>query len=178
MVAVQVAHTGQLSAAELAQAHRLLAVVFDDLTDADWEHCLGGLHALAHDDAGGLVAHAALVQRRLLHAGRAWRTGYVEGVAVRPDRRRQGYGGAVMAALEALARGAYEVAALGTSDDGNAFYAARGWLAWQGPTAVLTPGGVVRTPDDDDAVRVLPLSDSPLDLRGEIVCDWRDGDAW
>jgi aminoglycoside 2'-N-acetyltransferase I len=175
---VLVAHTGQLSAAVLAQAHGLLAQVFDDLTDADWEHCLGGLHALAHDDEGELVAHAALVQRRLLHGGRAWRTGYVEGVAVRRDRQRQGHGGAVMATLEALSRGAYELAALGTSDAGHAFYAARGWLAWQGPTAVLTPGGVVRTPDDDDAVRVLPLSPQPLDLRGEIVCDWRDGDAW
>src|SRR5919112_2019257 len=96
---VEVAHTGQLSAQVLARAHGLLGEVFDDLTDADWEHCLGGLHALAFD-GDELVAHAALVQRRLLHRGRAWRTGYVEGVAVRPYLQRRGHGGAVMGVLE------------------------------------------------------------------------------
>ena len=177
MSRLEVAHTGQLPARVLEQAHALLGQVFDDLTDADWEHCLGGVHALAYDE-DELVAHAALVQRRLLHRGRAWRTGYVEGVAVRRDRQRQGHGGAVMSALEDLARRAYELAALGTTDEGAAFYAARGWRPWQGPTAALTPDGVVRTPDDDDAVLVLPLSARPLDRHGPLVCDWRDGDAW
>ena len=174
---VELAHTGQLSPQAQRAAHGLLQEVFDDLTAADWEHCLGGMHALAYED-DQLVAHAALVQRRLLHGGRAWRTGYVEGVAVRPDVQRRGHGGAVVQALEDLARGAYELAALGATDAGAAFYASRGWLAWQGPTAALTPHGVVRTPDDDDAVHVLPLSRAPLDLRGELVCDWRDGDVW
>ena len=173
---LQVAHTGQLSAPELGAAHALLEEVFDDLTDADWEHCLGGLHALAFD-GDELVAHAALVQRRLLHQGRAWRTGYVEGVAVRRDRQRSGHGGAVMAALEELARRAYELAALGASDAGAAFYAARGWQLWRGPTSALSPEGVVRTPEDDDDVFVLPLT-GPLDLHGALVCDWRDGDVW
>jgi aminoglycoside 2'-N-acetyltransferase I len=35
----------------------------------------------------------------------------------------------------------------------------------------------VRTPDDDGAVWVLGLS-APLDLDGELTCDWRDGDVW
>ena len=41
------------------------------------EHAPGGLHALVHD-GGDLVAHGAVVQRRLLHDGRALRVGYVE----------------------------------------------------------------------------------------------------
>jgi aminoglycoside 2'-N-acetyltransferase I len=174
---VEVAHTGQLPAEVLTWAHGLLVDVFDDLDDADWEHCLGGLHALAFD-GDELVAHAALVQRRLLLDGRAWRTGYVEGVAVRSDVRRQGHGSAVMTALEDVARRAYELAALGASDAGAAFYAARGWQLWQGPTSALTPDGVVRTPEDDDDVFVLPLTSQPLDLSGAIVCDWREGDVW
>ena len=183
MPRVEVLHTGQLDAHVLLQAHALLVDAFtadDGLTDADWEHCLGGLHALRWD-GDELVAHAALVQRRLLHRGRAWRAGYVEGVAVRPSRQRQGHGAAVMTALEDVARGAYDLAALGATDAGAAFYAARGWRRWQGPTSALTPDGVVRTPDDDDAVFVLPLSaacTSALDLRGELVGDWRDGAVW
>ena len=96
---------------------------------------------------------------------------------MRADARRRGHGATVMATLERLARDAYELAALSTSEAGAPLYSARGWLAWAGPTSVLAPTGLVRTPEDDDAVRVLPLS-APLDLHGELTCDWRSGDAW
>ena len=56
------------------------------------------MHAIVEED-GVIVAHGAVVQRRLLHGGRALRTGYVEGVAVRPDRQRRGLGAALMTAL-------------------------------------------------------------------------------
>jgi aminoglycoside 2'-N-acetyltransferase I len=170
------AHTGALERAVLGQARELLRVAFPDLEDDDWEHSLGGMHALRYE-AGELVGHASLVQRRLLHGGRALRAGYVEAVAVRADVRRRGHGAALMAALEDLARGAYEVAALGATDDGAALYAARGWQRWAGPTSALTPTGIVRTPDDDDGVWVLPLS-AHVDLQGELTCDWRAGDVW
>ena len=175
-VRVDLGHTGSLAPQVLAQARALLDEVFaGELTADDWEHCLGGLHVLAWQGAA-LVGHAALVQRRLLHAGRTLRTGYVEGVAVRVDVRRGGVGGALMAPLEQVARRAYDVAALATSEDGAGFYAARGWLPWQGPTSALTPAGVVRTPDDDDCVLVLPGPD--LDRTAELTCDWREGDLW
>ena len=54
-------------------------------TDDDWDHARGGLHAVAFDGSE-LVGHASVVQRRLLHDGKALRAGYVEGVAVRADR--------------------------------------------------------------------------------------------
>lgn len=176
MAELLVAHTGHLDPRVLAASEALLGVVFDDLEPSDREHCLGGLHAVLLD-GGEVVAHGALVQRRLLHAGRALRAGYVEGVAVRPDRQRQGLGSALMAALEQVARRAYEVAALGATDEGAAMYAGRGWRQWRGPLSVLTPDGVVGTPDADGAVWVLPLS-AELDLDGELACDWRDGDVW
>jgi aminoglycoside 2'-N-acetyltransferase I len=59
----------------------------------------------------------------------------------------------------------------------TAFYAGRGWQAWQGPTSALTPSGLVRTEEEDGWIYVLPMS-AQLDRRGELVCDWRDGDAW
>lgn len=177
MTELVVAHTGQLEPAVLATARRLLEDVFEgELTDQDWEHCLGGLHALLWNGPD-LIGHASLVQRRLLHQGRAMRAGYVEGVGVRADVRRRGHGAVMMGALEGVARGAYEVAALGSTDEGVAFYTGRGWRRWLGPTSALTPTGVVRTPDEDDWIYVLPLS-APLDMHAELTCDWRDGDAW
>jgi aminoglycoside 2'-N-acetyltransferase I len=41
------------------------------------------------------VPHGAVMQRRLMYKDRPLRTGDVEGVAARSDRRRQGFGAAV-----------------------------------------------------------------------------------
>lgn len=177
MARIRTAHTARLGADTLAAAHALLVATFDDLTAEDWEHCLGGMHVLVHDDDGALVGHAALVQRRLLHRGRALRTGYVEGVAVRAGHRREGHGAAMLAALREVARRAYDIAALSATDDAGGFYAALGWTRWRGPSSALTPAGIRRTPDDDGGIFVLPFA-TTLDVDGEITCDWRDGDVW
>lgn len=177
MAEIRTAHTADLDAATLATARALLDDVFEgDMSDEDWEHALGGIHALAWEGRE-LIGHASVVQRRLLHDGRALRTGYVEGVGVRADRRQRGIGGELMDALERVLRGAYELGALGATDDAVRLYTTHGWKRWEGPTSALTPGGIVRTEDADGAVYVLPLS-TPLDLSGTLVCDWRDGDVW
>jgi aminoglycoside 2'-N-acetyltransferase I len=177
VVTVEVQHTAHVPARTLVAVRRLLDEAFAGrFDDADWDHTLGGLHALAWQD-GELVGHGAVVQRRLVHGGRALRTGYVEGVAVASGHRRRGVASAVMGALEELVLGAYDLGALSASDDGAALYTARGWQRWRGPTSVLTPTGPVRTPDDDGAVFVLPGAVT-LDLDGSLSCDWRDGDAW
>jgi aminoglycoside 2'-N-acetyltransferase I len=173
---VVVAHTADLDAGTLAAARDLLDEVFDDMTDQDWEHSLGGVHAVAWLE-GEVVGHASVVQRRLLHNGRALRTGYVEGVGVRADLRGLGYGGALMGALERVVRAAYDLGALGATDEAVEFYAHRGWVRWGGPTYALTPSGVVRTAEDDGGVFVLPVG-VLLDLTGTLTCDWRDGDPW
>jgi aminoglycoside 2'-N-acetyltransferase I len=177
MVEVSTAHTADLDAATLEAARRLLDLAFRGrFDDHDWEHALGGVHALAWED-GDLVGHGSVVQRRLVHGGQALRTGYVESVAVHPDRQRRGYGAAVMDPLERVIRAAFELGALSASDEGAALYSARGWERWRGPTSALTPAGPKRTPGDDGSVYVLPLA-SAVDLDGELVCDWRDGDVW
>jgi aminoglycoside 2'-N-acetyltransferase I len=134
------------------------------------------VHALAYE-GGELVGHASVVQRRLLHGGRALRAGYVEGVGVRADRQRRGHGAAVMEAIERVLHGAYELGALGATDAAVRLYESRGWQRWRGRLSALTPSGVVPTPDEEGAVLVLPLA-APLDLDGELACDWRDGDVW
>jgi len=177
MTEVRVAHTADLDPATLATARALLERVFDGgWSDHDWEHSLGGVHALAWE-GDEVVGHAAVVQRRLLHGGRALRAGYVEGVAVRADRRRRGHAAAMMEALERVVRGAYELGALGTTDEAVDFYAGRAWKQWRGPTSALTPTGIRRTEDEDGGIYVLPGT-AALDLSGELTCDWRDGDVW
>jgi aminoglycoside 2'-N-acetyltransferase I len=174
---VQVAHTAELDSDTLRAARALLDDVFaPEMTDADWDHALGGIHALVWED-GELLAHASVVQRQLLHAGHTLRTGYVEGVAVRADCRRRGHGAAVMEGAERVVRRAYQLGALGSTDEAAAFYAARGWKRWRGRSWALTPGGVVRTPDEDGDIYILEV-DTEIDVSGDLTCDWRAGDLW
>jgi aminoglycoside 2'-N-acetyltransferase I len=170
-------HTSDLDPESREDARRMVMAAFGgDFTDADWEHSLGGMHALISQH-GALIAHAAVVQRRLLYRNTALRCGYVEGIAVREDWRGQGLAQAVMNAAEQVIRGAYQLGALSASERGRHIYISRGWLPWQGPTSVLAPTGVTRTPDDDNGLFVLPVS-VDVDTTAEITCDWRDGDVW
>lgn len=173
-------HTSDLDAETRDGARRMVIEAFGgsevDFTPADWEHALGGMHALICHH-GNLIAHGAVVQRRLIHDGTALRCGYLEAVAVREDWRGQGLAMAVLDALEQVVRGAYELGALSASEAGRPLYVSRGWLPWQGPTSVLTPDGVRPTPDDDATVHVLPI-DAHIDTAGELICDWRSGDPW
>ncbi|MFF9201373.1 GNAT family N-acetyltransferase [Streptomyces sp. NPDC014986] len=171
---LRTAHTADLTPAELTAVRSLLRDAFDgDLTDEDWEHALGGMHALVHDERG-LAAHGAVVMRRARYRARWLRVGYVEGIAVRHDVRRQGLGSAVMAALEGVITRAYDLGALSASDDGALLYTARGWRAWDGRICALGPDGVVRLSDEEGSTYVWPV---PADLGSELVFDWRDGDV-
>ena len=170
-------HTADLDNEMRDGAHRFVIEAFGgEFTDADWEHALGGMHALICYH-GALIAHAAVVQRRLLYGDTALRCGYVEGVAVREDWRGQGLAHALMNAAEQVIRGGYQLGALSSTEMGRHLYSSRGWLPWRGQTSVLGPTGLTRTPDDDGLLFVLPVTVS-LDTSAEIACDWRDGDVW
>jgi aminoglycoside 2'-N-acetyltransferase I len=174
---LQIGHTAEIDPSVLAKARSLLDMVFEgEMSDHDWEHSLGGMHAIVwHDEA--VVGHASVIQRRLIHCGSALRTGYVEGVGVHPDWQRQGIGGQMMQALERIIESAYDIGALGATDDAVSLYEHRGWIRWCGQLSAITPAGVVRTPDEDGWVFVLPLGRT-LDFASDLVCDWRDGDVW
>jgi aminoglycoside 2'-N-acetyltransferase I len=174
-------HTADLDTETHDDARQMVIEAFaGEFTEADWEHALGGMHALICSH-GALIAHAAVVQRRLMHRDTALRCGYVEAVAVREDWRGQGLARALMDSVEQVLRGAYQLGALSSSEAGRHMYAARGWLPWQGPTSVLAPGGLTRTPEDDNCLFVLPVdlpNNVELDTTAMITCDWRDGDVW
>jgi aminoglycoside 2'-N-acetyltransferase I len=174
---LRTAHTADLPPADLEAARVLMAEVFaGEWTAEDWEHALGGVHILAWDGETP-AGHAAVVARRLLYRRRALRAGYVEAVAVRADRRRQGVATALMREAARIIRGGYEVGALGASEQGAGLYPALGWQRWQGPLSALTPDGLVATPEEEGDIYVLEVGE-PLDLTTPLACDWRDGDLW
>jgi aminoglycoside 2'-N-acetyltransferase I len=179
VVEIRSVHTAELTLSKRQMIRSLLDDAFGGRFSAeDWDHTLGGLHVLVVEE-GELVGHVAVVQRRLLHRGRSIRTGYVEGLAVRRDRRRRGLAGAAMAEAERVIVTAYDLGALSDGTDIEGFYEARGWLAWRGPTSVIGPTGPRRTEEDDGGVLVMLTPSSPeLDLSETIACDWRPGDVW
>ncbi|GGU99029.1 aminoglycoside 2'-N-acetyltransferase [Streptomyces spectabilis] len=173
--ALRTAHTAELAPADLAAARALMDLAFDgDFSDEDWDHGLGGLHALVHDADGELLAHGSVVQRRVLHNGRSLRVGYVEAVATRPDRQRQGLGAQVMSALEGIVERAYDLGVLSPSEEGEKLYLAHGWRTWPGLVGTLGPEGVEEMPDEDAPM----LYGADLDPAHPLLIDWRDGDVF
>jgi len=153
----------------------LLDGSFDDFTEEDWRHALGGWHVIATD--GSLVAHAALVARTIEVGGRVLQAGYVEGVATAADRRGEGAGSSVLRRVAGLIRADHELGALSTG--AHAFYEQLGWQRWRGPSFVRHGEELVRTPDEDDGIMVLQVGGAePLDLTLPIACEARDGDDW
>jgi aminoglycoside 2'-N-acetyltransferase I len=170
-------HTADLDADTHQRICEMVTEAFaGEFTETDWEHALGGMHALIWHH-GAIIAHAAVVQRRLIYRSSALRCGYVEGVAVREDCRGQGLVHALLDAVEQVMRGAYQLGALSSSVRASGLYASRGWLPWRGPTSVLAPTGPTRTPEDDGTVFVLPV-EVTLDTSADLMCDWRAGDVW
>ncbi|MFF8917061.1 GNAT family N-acetyltransferase [Streptomyces sp. NPDC015032] len=171
-------HTYQLAPAALGEIRTLLDTAFEgDFGDDDWDHALGGVHAYVRDGSG-FLAHGSVVQRRVVHEGRSYRIGYVEAVAVRADRRREGLGGRVMAALEQVIDGAYAFGALSASAEGAAMYTGRGWQVWPGRIAVQGAHGVERLPDEEGGTYVRGAAGrAPMPTSGTLIFDWRDGDV-
>ena len=179
MTQLRRATTAELTSEELAALRRLVFGAFGGRFDEhDWEHALGGTHVLAVD-GGEVVAHGAVVPRWLVAGEQGLRSGYVEGVATREDRRGLGLGTLVMREVGRVVREAYELGALADGSRIPGFYQRLGWEAWRGPTFVAAPEGWVRTSEEDGSVLVLRTPASPeLDLGDPLICDWRAGDVW
>ena len=179
MTELRRAATAELTSEELAALRGLVFGAFGGRFDEhDWEHTLGGTHVLA-TDGDEVVAHGAVVPRWLVAGERGVRSGYVEGVATREDRRGRGLGTLVMREVGRVVQEAYERGARADGSRIPGFYQRLGWETWRGPTFVAGPEGRVRTAEDDGGILVLrtPAS-AELDLGDPLVCDWRAGDVW
>jgi aminoglycoside 2'-N-acetyltransferase I len=174
--------TPELTSGEIRAIRTLMEIAFGSegdeelFSDDDWQHALGGVHFVLELD-GEIVAHAAVVERRIFVAGQPLRTGYVEAVATSPDRQGLGLGSIVMSDVTEHVREGFELGALGTGR--QSFYGRLGWRIWAGPSSVRTPVGERPTPDDDGYIMVLDTPTSPtLDLGAPISCEERPGDDW
>jgi len=180
---VRTFRTDEAPAGLLAAARQLCDDAFrgdpdGEFGDDDWDHALGGWHVVVLEDDGTLLTHAAVVSRTLRIAGRPFRTGYVEGVATRPDRQGEGWGSMAMIEVNEIIRRHFELGGLGTGR--WSFYERTGWERWQGPTFVRLPDGTdVRTEEEDDGVMVLRFGPSAaVDRRRPIACEARPGGDW
>jgi aminoglycoside 2'-N-acetyltransferase I len=179
MTQLRTAATGELTPDELAALRAMVFEAFGGRFDEhDWEHTLGGTHVLVVD-GGEPVAHGAVVSRLLVTGGRGLRTGYVEGVATRGDRRGRGLATLVMREVGRVIERGYELGALGDGSGIPGFYQRLGWETWQGPTWVAGPEGRERTAEEDGSILVLRTpATGALDPTASITCDWRSGDVW
>jgi aminoglycoside 2'-N-acetyltransferase I len=147
-----------------------------DFSEEDWTHMFVGLHALIRDGRG-LVSHAALVPRTIACDDRPLQAGYVEAVATRADQRRRGHASRVMGKIGEIIARDYDIGILSTGLP--EVYSLLGWERWRGASYVQMLRERARTAEDDDGLMVLRTPRTRLlDLNGEIVADWRDGDIW
>lgn len=173
--------TRDVEHADLLAARTLLISAFgpdleERFTTTDWDHSLGGTHFLVDLD-GSIVAHASVIERPIEIGELSLRTGYVEAVAVAPDRQGQGIGSRLMEEVDAFIDERFELGVLGTGR--HAFYERLGWRTWQGQAFVRTASGSRRTPDEEGFILVRSTASTPtLDPDASISCDWRPGDVW
>lgn len=179
MLELRSAATAELSDLELTELRMLLYLAFDGGFDShDWNHTLGGRHFMGLRD-GAIVAHAAVVARELRIGDRTLPTGYVEGVAVAEEFRREGYGQRVVAQLGEFLAPRFDLGALSAVTRIHGFYGRLGWKPWPGPTAVIVEGALEPTPQEDGGVLILETpTTGALDLEATLACDWREGDVW
>ena len=176
---IRVVASAALSAGEWSALTALCEAAFNEPWGDYWESIGPGVHVLAEDPEGGIVAHAAIVDR-LLYPGQAvLRAGYVEAVAVSPEWQRRGLGTQVMEVIDRMIDERYQLGGLGTGS--HDFYRRLGWVIWQGPTWIRERDGrLERSPDEDGdiMVRLTPTTAADLDLASPIAVDWRPGEVW
>lgn len=176
---IRVVPSAALSAGEWSTLTDLCVAAFNEDWDGYWESIGPGVHVIAEEAGRGIVAHAAIVDRSLYPGDVALRAGYVEAVAVAPDRQRRGLGTKVMEVIDDMVDQGYELGALGTGSHG--FYTRLGWVVWRGPTWIRErDGSLKRSPDEDGdiMVRMTPTTPPELDLSSPISVDWRPGEVW
>lgn len=177
MSEVEVVSSLDLSAVQVGCIRLLLADAFHDrFSDDDWDHALGGWHAVVMV-GGAVVSHAAVVRRQIEVGSRRVTAGYVEAVATAPAAQGVGHGSQAVRAVMDVLRREFEMGALSTGR--HRFYERLGWERWEGPSFVVSDGQRMRTAEEDGGIMVLRFGPSAdLSLESPIACRSRQGDDW
>ncbi len=168
----------EVSAERVSAIRRMLDEAFDGrFSDDDWNHSLGGTHAMILDGEQ-VLAHASVVPRTITVGTRQVHVGYVEGAGVTPALHRQGLGSAVIVAINGVIGDRFELGMLSTGE--FQFYERLGWERWHGPTwTIHADGRRERTEDEDDGIMAYRTERSgDVDVTSPIVCEHRLGDCW
>jgi aminoglycoside 2'-N-acetyltransferase I len=165
-----------LNSAISSTLQNLLNNAFEgDFSTEDWEHTCDGIRFLGHFE-DELIAHGAVVSREICVDGRLSLVGYVEGIAVAPKHRRQGFGSSLMAEISKTCRSDFDISMLSTGE--KDFYRRLGWLDFVGKSYVAKGETVLRSDDEDEGLMYLPGLSRSLESPKEIICESRNGDAW
>lgn len=177
MTEIRLVASREVSNGDLVRLRALLDEAFDqEFTDDDWDHALGGWHAIITIDRVP-ISHAAVVAREIEIGGQLLQGGYFEAVATAPAVQGKGYGSRALRAAMEVVRRKLDIGVLSTSR--HRFYERLGWERWKGPSFVLRDGGRVRTADEDDGIMVLRFGVSlEVALSAAIACHARRGDDW
>ncbi len=158
------------------QILNLLILAFDgDFSDGDWRNSCGGVRIIGCVD-GEIVAHAAIVSRKILVNAAEVNVGYVEGLAVHPSFQGLGFGKHLVQKVTDLCLANHALSLLST--DEHALYESVGWQKFRGESFVCEESGLVRTPEEDRGLMFLaPLGNADLDPH-VLVCFDREGEPW
>ena len=159
-----------------AVARNLLNDAFEgDFSGEDWQHTFGGVRFLGFLN-DKLIAHGAVVPRKIKVDESDLVVGYAEGIAVAPTYWHQGYGSLLMAEITSFCRSEFSLSMLSTSEKG--FYRKHGWSDFEGMSYVLKDGVEIRSEDEDEGLMYLPGLSRDTGSPKKVICESRVGDAW
>jgi len=165
-----------LSKLELKYIHNLLIEAFEqDFSAEDWQHTFGGTRVIGLIE-NKVVAHAALVPRRIWLDDIAHQVGYLEGVAVLPKFQKQGFGSELLASVSNFASKNYQWSMLSSSE--KHFYRKQGWQDFLGQSFVLINDTAIATQTENDGLMCLAMGKHQIPSPMRAVCEPRSGDYW
>lgn len=149
----------------------------DRFTDTDDDHAYGGVHVVVRDGER-VIGHASVIPRRIRFGDQPWRTvGYVEAVAVDPERQGEGIGRRMMQLLRVEIASRFAIALLSTGRAAR-FYESLGWERWLGLAYTRTSDGVVPN-GRQSGLMILRLDRSVVpDVSVAVTCEDRPGRTW
>ena len=176
MIRISRASDADLDPQISAVVRNLLNDAFEgDFSEEDWKHTFGGMRFLGFLN-DQLIAHGAVVPRKIEVDESDLIIGYVEGIAVAPTYWHKGYGSLLMAEITSYCLSEFSLSMLSTSEKG--FYRKHGWSDFEGMSYVLKDGAEIRSEDEDQGLMYLSGLHQFTDYPRKVLCEARDGDAW